>query len=251
MKTMAVAPGVQAMIDRDFPSDDHPYRILERAILRHVDFDYTVLDVGCGRTAPNLIQLKGRARTLIGIDLVKFGITDPDLLLVKADVCNMNAVATSSVDLAYSRSVMEHIKNIQIAYSEINRVLKPGGKYIVLTPNAWDYTSIIAYLVPNRFHAKIMHMTLGRAETEVFPTFYKSNTFWRIRKIAEASNFALEHFEYLGQYPYYFTFSKPLFRIAAAYEKLLRKHRHLHCLRGWIFYIMSKRVRMERAEAGC
>jgi ubiquinone/menaquinone biosynthesis C-methylase UbiE len=120
---MTTGPEIQAMIDRDFPPDSHPYRILERAILNHLDPGCTVLDIGCGRRAPNLRQLKGRARTLIGIDLVDFELEDAELLLVNADVCDMAAVPSGSVDLSYSRSVMEHIKNVRAAYSEFNRVL--------------------------------------------------------------------------------------------------------------------------------
>jgi SAM-dependent methyltransferase len=240
---MAAVPEIQAIINRDFPPDNHPYRILERVILNHVDPGCTVLDIGCGRRAPNLMQLKGRAKTLIGIDLLDFELEDPELLLVNADVCDMPAIPSGSVDLAYSRSVMEHIKNVRAAYSEINRVLKPGGKYIFLTPNAWDYASIIAYLVPNRFHGKIAHITEGRHETDVFPTFYQSNTCWKISKLAAASNFAIERFDYIGQYPCYFTFSEPLFYIGSLYEKLLERHRRLHFLRGWILCILSKRIR--------
>jgi SAM-dependent methyltransferase len=239
---MTTGPEIQAMIDRDFPPDSHPYRILERAILNHLDPGCTVLDIGCGRRAPNLRQLKGRARTLIGIDLVDFELEDAELLLVNADVCDMAAVPSGSVDLSYSRSVMEHIKNVRAAYSEINRVLKPGGKYIFLTPSAWDYASIFAYLVPNRFHGKMTRITEGRHETEVFPTLYRSNTFRKISKLAAASNFAMERFEYLGQYPCYFAFSKPLFYIGVSYEKLLERHRRLHFLRGWILCILAKRL---------
>jgi hypothetical protein len=98
---MAGAPDIQTIIDRDFPPETHPYRILERAILNHVDPGCTVLDVGCGRRASNLVQLKGHAKTLIGIDLVNFELTDAELLLVNADVCDMSAVPSCSIDLSY------------------------------------------------------------------------------------------------------------------------------------------------------
>ena len=123
---MAGAPETQAIIDRDFPSDTHPYPISDRAILSHIDAGDTVLDIGCGSRATNLMQLKDRAKTLVGIDLVDFEVTDSELLLVNADVCDMSAVRSGSVDLSYSRSVMEHVKNVRAVYSEINRVLKPG-----------------------------------------------------------------------------------------------------------------------------
>lgn len=238
-------PGIQAIIDRDFPPDSHPYRLLERAILRHVDTDHTVLDVGCGRGAPNLVRLKGHAKTLIGIDLVEFEIADPELLLISGDVCDMSAITSGSVDLAYSRSVMEHVEDTMAACAEINRVLKPGGKYMVLTPNAWDYVSMIARVIPNRFHARMVRITSGRQETDVFPTLYNANTFRQLKKIARLTNFALLHFEYLGQYPAYFTFSTSLFRMASRYEKFLERHPRLQFLRGWIFCILCKRSRQD------
>ena len=89
---MAGAPETQAIIDRDFPPDTHPYPISERAILSQIDAGDTVLDIGCGSRATNLMQLKDRARTLVGIDLVDFEVTDSELLLVNADVCDMSAV---------------------------------------------------------------------------------------------------------------------------------------------------------------
>src|SRR5918996_620413 len=112
----------------------------------------------------------------------------------------------------------------------------------------WDYASIIAYLVPNRFHSKITYMTEGRREADVFPTFYRSNTFTGISKLSGGSNFVVERCEYLGQYPCYFTFSRPLFYIGSLYEKFLERHRRLHFLRGWILCILSKRLYPDQSE---
>ena len=51
-----------------------------------------------------------------------------------------------------------------------------GGRWIFLTPNRWDYVSIISRLVPNRFHGKVVHLTTGREEDDVFPVVYESNS---------------------------------------------------------------------------
>lgn len=66
---MARSAGVQAIIDRQFPSRTHPYRIFAQTILDHLDPSHTVLDIGCGRRAPNLLRLRGRAKVLIGLDV--------------------------------------------------------------------------------------------------------------------------------------------------------------------------------------
>jgi SAM-dependent methyltransferase len=238
---MGAAPGVQAIIQQYFPPHRHPYQILEQTILQHLQFDHTVLEIGCGAAAPNLIRLKGRANALIGIDVVDFAIADPKLLLVKANICEQSPLPSGSVDLSYSRSVMEHIEEVEAAYAEINRILRPGGKYIFLTPSAWDYASIIARLVPNRLHAAIVKTVEGRDDQDVFPTYYRSNTFAEINRISRKYNFEVDRFEYLGQYPSYLSFNTTLFRIGARYEKFLERHPRLHALRGWILCVLSKR----------
>jgi ubiquinone/menaquinone biosynthesis C-methylase UbiE len=222
------------------PPQSHPYRIFEQTLLRRIKLSDTVLDIGCGRHAPNLVKLKGRANVLIGIDLVRFEIADPDLVLLTGSVCKMSSIATSSIELAYSRSLMEHVEHVEAAYAEIDRVLKPGGTYAFLTPNFFDYASLIGYLVPNRFHAAIVRLTERRSKQDVFPTFYRSNTHRSITRLTERSNLLMDDFAYLGQYPSQFTFSEVLFRLGSRYEKFLERHCSLHCLRGWILCILSK-----------
>ena len=135
---------------------------------------------------------------------------------------------------------MEHIEDTETAFSEISRVLKPNGKYMFLTPNFWDYASLIAYAVPNRLHRKIVRWLEGRLEEDTFPTHYRANTHYRINCLAKRHNLILCRFEYLGQYPSYLMFSKMLFSIASRYEKFLERHSRLHWLRGWILCILCK-----------
>ncbi len=56
--------------ERYFRSEEHPYRLLEREVDRHLQPEHTLLDAGCGRTARLLLKHRGRARRLIGVDLV-------------------------------------------------------------------------------------------------------------------------------------------------------------------------------------
>lgn len=237
---MVRAASIKAIIDRQFPSRTHPYRIFEQTILDHLHPSHTVLDIGCGRRAPNLVKLRGRAKVLIGLDVVEFEIRDPDLILRTGSVCQMSGIEPNSIDLAYSRSVMEHIEDAERAFCEICRVLKPAGRYIFLTPNFWDYASLIAYLVPNRFHARIVRWSEGRSEEDTFPTYYLANTSHRIRRMAERNGMMVSKFQYLGQYPSHLMFSRTLFSLAAKYEKFLERHPSLHCLRGWILCVLCK-----------
>ena len=195
-------------------TEEHPYRTFEAEVARHLRAEHSLLDVGCGRSAPVLSKYKGRARRLIGVDLVDFQEIE-GLELLRTDIASM-PLPSSSVDLVMSRSVMEHVTDPRAVYGEIYRVLKPGGYCIVLTANLWDYASIIAMLVPNRFHPWIVSKTEGREEHDVFPVDYRTNTRRSIARWANTTGFELASFNYLGQYPSYFMFNGALFLAAAA-----------------------------------
>jgi SAM-dependent methyltransferase len=225
--------------DRYFGDDEHPYRLLEREVARHLRPADTLLDAGCGRTAPVLVKFRGKARHLIGVDLVEFDAPVDGVTLLKSDLARMD-VETESVDLIMCRSVMEHVEDPATVYREIHRVLKPGGRLLFLTGNLWDYAALVAMAVPNRFHPWIVSKTEGRKEKDVFPVRYRTNTRGAVQKWAAQAGFEVESFRYLGQYPSYFMFNGFLFLLATGYEKLLRRFDSLAFLRGWIFATLRK-----------
>jgi SAM-dependent methyltransferase len=221
-----------------FPQD-HPYRIFEREVGHHLRPEHSLLDAGCGRTAPILSKFKGKARRLIGVDLVDFEPHADGLELLKHDLAQM-PIDSRSVDLVMSRSVMEHVTDPARVYGEICRVLKPGGHFIFLTANLWDYASIIAKLIPNRLHPWIVSRTEGREEQDVFPVAYRTNTRGAVSRWGRQAGFEIASFRYLGQYPSYFMFNGFLFLLATGYEKLISRVSALNCLQGWIMVTLRK-----------
>lgn len=224
---------------RFFRDADHPYRIFEREVERLLRPDYTLLDAGCGRTAPVLARYRGKAKRLIGVDLVDFTSEIPGLELLNNDLGHIS-LPDARVDVVMSRSVMEHIDDPLAVYREISRILKPGGHFIFLTANLWDYASLIAKLVPNRFHPWIVSRVEGRKEQDVFPIRYRTNTFGAVRQFADRSGFEIASFSYLGQYPCYFMFNGALFFLATGYEKLISRFETLRFLRGWLLVTLRK-----------
>jgi len=218
---------------------EHPYRIFEREVERYLRPGDALLDAGCGRTAPILVKYRSKARRLIGVDLVDFAPSDSDIELLKTDIGQM-PLASNTVDLVMSRSVMEHVADPAQAYAEVYRILKPGGHFIFLTANLWDYASLIAKLVPNRFHPRIVARTEGRSEHDVFPVAYQTNTRRAVKKWARHAGFEIVSFRYLGQYPSYFMFNGFLFLLAAGYEKLITSIAPFNFLQGWIFATLRK-----------
>jgi SAM-dependent methyltransferase len=149
-------------------------------------------------------------------------------------------VPANAIDLAYSRAVMEHLTDPDAAYREIARVLKPGGVYIFITPSIYDYGSLIAMLVPNRFHGKIVNATEGRAEEDVFPTVYATNSLGTIRRQAAAAGLRVREGRYLGQYPTYLVFNRVLFWLGSMYQKAIEKFAITQPLQGWIYCELEK-----------
>lgn len=228
-----------ALRERWFGDDIHPYRVMEQAVLDQLQPSHVLLDAGCGRTAPVLTCFRGRAARLVGIDLVEFPDPVADCELYRRDLA-ATGLPARTVDIIYSRSVFEHLTDPIPILREFRRILRPGGRCLVLTANLWDYASLISMLVPNRFHPRIVARTEGRAGEDVFPAHYRCNTRRAVGRCASAAGLHLRSFRYLGQYPAYFMFSPALFTLASAYEKLIRSMRLLHVLQGWILFTLEK-----------
>jgi len=224
---------------RFFGNDEHPYHALERLVAEQLRPEHTLLDAGCGYGAPILARFRGRAARLVGIDVVPFDRPIDGVELRQRDLAD-TGLPDASVDVILCRSVMEHLTEPVLVYREMHRILKPGGCFLFLTGNMWDYGSILARMIPNRFHPWIVARTEGREERDVFPVAYRSNTRGQVKRLAERSGLEVEAFRYLGQYPSYFMFNAALFLIATAYEKLISRFELLGFLRGWILVTLRK-----------
>lgn len=229
----------ERLLRRYFGGQPHPYRIFEEEVARRLLPEHTLLDAGCGRRAPVLTKFSGRAKKLIGVDLVEFESGISGIELINGDI-GQTALDGGSIDLVMSRSVMEHVADPLQAYTEVHRILRPGGYFIFLTPNLWDYASIIAKFVPNRLHPMIVARTEGRAPEDVFPVCYRTNTRRAVYKWAQCTGFDVVTFRYLGQYPGYFMFNGFLFLLATAYEKMISRFDMLAFLRGWLLVVLRK-----------
>ena len=227
--------------ERFYRNEQHPYRIFEQQVGTLIEPGRTVLlDAGCGRTVPVLRKFLGRAGRLIGVELVDFTDVPPGIEVHNSDLGRL-PLPDASVDLVMSRSVFEHLTDPDAVYRELARVLKPGGRVVFLTANLWDYGTMVARLVPNRFHAKVVKVVEGRQEEDTFPTAYRTNSRSAVGRLAAASGFRVQSFDYLSQYPNYLMFNGVLFFLGMCFEKLISKVRALRFLRGWILVTLQKK----------
>jgi ubiquinone/menaquinone biosynthesis C-methylase UbiE len=181
-----------------------------RTFLKETD---TVLDVGSGRgewffndTNPSrraLRNITDSVGTLIGIDVDAAVLSNPvnttNLLIREGRF----PVEDQSVDVVIADWVFEHIKDTEVFVSEINRVLRSGGVLAARTPHKFNYPSIAARMISNRLHPKITKIAqVNRQEIDVFPTKFRLNTIWKIRKVFR--NFQSESYIHVSSPSYYF-----------------------------------------------
>lgn len=229
-------------MDRLYADDSlHPYRIFQNTIMQFLRPDGVVLDAGCGRDASVLTRLNGHTRLAVGIDASAMSRKKayPHIKLIRGDLANLS-LKSETVDLVFSRSVLEHIKKPEFVYLEVSRVLKPGGHFVSLTPNLFDYGSVLSLILPNRLHPCLVRLTEGREAINTFPAFYRSNTEGSISKLSAKAGLKVCELKYFGQYPSYLMFNCVLFGVGAFYDKLVSSTELLKKLRAWILVVMVK-----------
>ena len=174
---------------------------------------------------------------VVGLDLVDRG--DNRIAFAKSQLEQI-PIRTGTIDLVISRSVMEHLHDPLTVWKEVHRVLKPGGRFVFLTPNLFDYVSLVAKVVPNHLHPAIIRFAEGREEQDVFPTVYRSNSARAIRRLGAAAGFEQPSVQYLTQYPSALCFSRVAFLAGVGFERLVRLP-PLRFLRPWLLVVVKPR----------
>jgi len=101
----------------------------------------TVLDVGCGN-GHLLFQLRTRFERLVGLEYsgsrlqqARLNLTGLPFTGVQGSAEAMTDIAAGSIDCIVSADTIEHIPDVYLAAGELHRVLRPGGRLVINTPN--------------------------------------------------------------------------------------------------------------------
>lgn len=170
-----------------------------------VDENSVVLDFGAGRGAwadtplapfhHRLRDLQKVVKKVVGTDVDPVVMENPTV-----DEAHLMAVGEplpfedATFDLVFSDHVLEHVTadHAPGVAAELHRVLKPGGWVAARTPNKWGAIGVVARMVPNRMHAKVLEtLQPGRQERDVFPTQYAMNTRKDLRRLFPADRWEL------------------------------------------------------------
>lgn len=212
----------QKLIDRFYSDVLIGQRALEAEISAALAQGQTeALDAGCGIDAL-LTRKFGDKASVVGIDLCH-GLP-PDLHVVTGDVSNL-PFRDGAFSLIFSRSVFEHLAQPEVVMQEFQRVLRPNGTCIILTPNKFDYSSIVAALTPQWFHQWFVRKIYSSAAVyDTFPTLYRANTPGFFRSLTKGNNgWRVNRISGLRHYPVNLMFSTLLFRLGVFYDWVIAR----------------------------
>jgi SAM-dependent methyltransferase len=111
--------------------------------MRQFNIQGSCLEIGCGvglfaEIFPKFIGLEYSLESLFADGFESFNRICADARLIP--------ITNSSVECIFSFNTLEHVPNVDLAFSEIDRILKSGG-FLVLEP-AWHCTSYNTELIP-------------------------------------------------------------------------------------------------------
>ena len=180
---------------------------------------FPILDAGCGRQGKWIRRFGPEAR-IVGLDI---GPELPsDLPMVCGDLARI-PFRDATFSFVYSLAVFEHLAEPENALNEFWRILKPGGRCAILTPNRYDYSSLVAFLTPQAFHKFFVHVVYGEHAYDTYPVLYRANTPRYFRRLATPRryNWKIVRIAGLRHYPANLAFSRTLFRMGVLFDKLL------------------------------
>lgn len=191
------------------PTLKYSQEIYEDLLESIITSDTRWLDAGCGTEIlptwrfKHEKELVSRCKEIVGIDCI------PDVLYnhrsipntMLADLHKPLPFNDSHFDLVTSNMVLEHLERADIFFSECERILKPGGKLVIHTPNKSSYNAFITSLLPDRFKDWLAGLLHGRSEEDVFHTYYRANTCDVLKELGLKANLNFKQMRLLVSTP--------------------------------------------------
>jgi SAM-dependent methyltransferase len=193
---------------------------------RHPEI-HNVADVGAGNRCPFRKYMAPEQQVrIIGVDISQEAMKDNVDLDEKrvANVVEGLPFHDAEVDLLVSRSVLEHLPDVETFVAHSARVLRPGGYSIHVFPGRYAHFALINRLIPNAWTRRLMGYLYPK-NVSGFPAFYDRCYFTGLREALAENGFEVveERVSYYASD--YYTFFFPLFLISILYEMSIKSLR--------------------------
>lgn len=109
-----------------------------------------------------------------GVDIVELGEQGENY--VQSDIRSL-PFDNNTATLVTLRFVVEHFERTDEYFQEVNRVLKPGGKVVILTTNVLSPLIFLPkFLIPYPLRHWVLTRLFKVEDEDIFPTYHAFNT---------------------------------------------------------------------------
>ena len=209
-------------------------------VAEHLSPNTQWLDAGCGSRLleddmdPLENWLAAHCRSIFGMDV---GLTSNLNIksLLQGSLYRL-PISDNSLDLITCRMVVEHLDRPAEAFAEVARCLRPGGAFIVMTPNLRNYAvlgnALATEVMPEKIRLRIVQASDARAQEDIFPVRYKANTLPRLVALLNGAGLHVHKAVGLRQ-------QRPYWRKHPSFEKVLMRLTPNHALLACAHKVMS------------
>lgn len=185
-----------------------------------------VADVGGGRSCPFSKDREPEMQTrIVAVDVSHDEIKhnrDVDEARV-ANIMERLPFAPAEVDMIVSRSVLEHLTDLEAFVANSRTALKPGGYFIHLVPARFAPFAVINRALPAAFSKRLLYFFHPKVRGICgFPAFYDRCYHSALTRLLDAHGFDVEDSVVSYYQSRYFDFFFPAYLLSALYELVVR-----------------------------
>ena len=210
---------------------------------RSDDLSRLATEVATTVTTTRLLDLGGGRGGLIELIHGEVGFAaalDPDLISLRehrvrtlpraCGLADSIPFPADQFDCVTATWLIEHLAEPERVFGEVRRVLRPGGRFVFLTPNAHHplvMANRLSQLAP-AIQRRLVPRLYARREADTFVVRYRANTGKRLRAVCERVGFNLE-LKFVGD-PTYTAFNASLFKLSAFLETFIPNECKIHII---------------------
>jgi ubiquinone/menaquinone biosynthesis C-methylase UbiE len=163
----------QKILAKFDPSFQPRWEVYNKVIKNSLNSEKVWIDCGCGKN--ETVEIFGiLAKQATGVDITKE--VEFKKNFIKADIRKL-PFPSGYADLASLRFVVEHFKNPDEYLSELKRVLKTGGRIVIITTNLLSpFIFLPKIILPYPLKQKILTKLFKVKDDDVFPTYHRLNS---------------------------------------------------------------------------
>jgi ubiquinone/menaquinone biosynthesis C-methylase UbiE len=163
------------IIEKTDPGCRPRWEIFDSLIAELGDSNQRCLNVGAGTKEE--FDLAELFKSAIDTDvLYPENVKERNIPFIQSDIINL-PLKDNSIDLVLLRFVVEHISDPEKAFQEINRILSPNGKVLIVTTNLSSPIIFLPkILLPYSLRKWLIKTIFQAHDDDIFPTYHRINT---------------------------------------------------------------------------